>query len=185
MDTNPARLAADCTRFEAELGGIPCITDPAVVRQKSRDFFWYSPILKAQLDHKMADIVVCPRTENEVVTVAVQCARWRVPLTLRGGGTGNYGQAVDEYTRNHTTLHALRRDKTVTYLRTLFSADRQLEFIRVGSRVTCRGLSVVRYTTEAWLNEIVAFHESRRVLIADPHALLNPGKMRSYVSSAA
>lgn len=38
--------------------------------------------------------MACPRTEAEVITVAAQCARWRVPLTVRGGGTGNYGQAV-------------------------------------------------------------------------------------------
>src|SRR5947209_19813063 len=94
MDIPAPNAPADWTRFEAELGGIPCITDPAAVRQKSRDFFWYSPILKAQLDRKTADIVACPRTEAEVVTVAAQCARWRVPLTVRGGGTGNYGQAV-------------------------------------------------------------------------------------------
>ncbi len=452
MDSIARHSTADWMKFEAELGGVPCITDPAVVRQKSRDFFWYSPILKAQLDHKTADIVVCPRTEADVVAVAAQCARWRVPLTVRGGGTGNYGQAVPleggvvldmtaldrilaledglltvepgrkmgdidaatrpqgwelrmhpstkrtatiggfvaggsggagsitwgglrdagnvvsarvvsceavprivtltgdavagvnhaygttgiitalslamapvqpwmdlvagfddfdaaarfglalgmadgiakklvtavaaplpemfrgldiaagqhivlamvarqglvpwddllrahdglellratsdeagrapiyEYTWNHTTLHALRRDKSVTYLQTLFPADRQLElvaemraafpdelmthleFIRVGGRVTCSGLPVIRYTTEARLNEIVAFHESRGVMIAnphyytledgaghkrvgesqpamkaemDPHALLNPGKMRSYVPSAA
>ena len=33
----------DWTRFEADLNGIPCITDPALVRQKSRDFFRYAP----------------------------------------------------------------------------------------------------------------------------------------------
>ena len=444
----------DWTRFAAELDGIPTITDPALVRQKSRDFFWYSPILKAQLNRMSADIVACPRTEAEVVAVAAQCARWRVPLTVRGGGTGNYGQAVPlhggvvlettaldaivalqdglltvgpgrklvdidaitrpqgwelrmhpstkrtatiggfvaggsggagsiawgglrdagtivsarvvsceatprvvtltgdavagvnhaygttgiiteltiamapaqpwmdlvamfdsfdaaarfglalgqadgiakklvtavaaplpewfrglelppgahivlaivarhglvpwddllrrhggrealrapsddadagrtpvyEYTWNHTTLHALRHDKTVTYLQCLFPADRQLElvaemcaafpdelmqhleFIRVGGRVTCSALPVIRYTTEARLAEIVAHHEARGVSIAnphfytledgaghkrvgdgqpalkadmDPHALLNPGKMRSYRAEAA
>ena len=84
----------DWTAFAVELGDIPVITEPALVRQKSRDFFWYSPILKAQVDHKTADIVVCPRTEAEVVATAALCARHRVPLTVRGGGTGNYGQAV-------------------------------------------------------------------------------------------
>ena len=86
--------ATDWTRFAAELDGIPVITDPALVRQKSRDFFWYSPILKEQLNDKTADLVVCPRDEQDVVRVAGQCARWGVPLTVRGGGTGNYGQAV-------------------------------------------------------------------------------------------
>ena len=84
----------DWPRFVADLGAIPTITDPALVRQKSRDFFWYSPILKAQLNDKSADLVVCPRTEAEVVATAALCAQRRVPLTVRGGGTGNYGQAV-------------------------------------------------------------------------------------------
>ncbi len=444
----------DWTQFATDLGDIPTITEPALVRQKSRDFFWYSPILKAQLNRKSADIVACPRTEADVVAIAAQCARWRVPLTVRGGGTGNYGQAVPleggvvldmtgldrvlgladglltaeagcklididaatvpqgwelrmhpstkrtatlggfvaggsggvgsitwgglrdrgnvvaarvvsceaeprivtltgdavsgvnhaygttgiimaltvamapvqpwmdvvagfddfdaaarfglalgqadgiakklvtaveapladnfrgldlppgaqvvlaivarhglaawsdllrehggrellraasddaidgrapiyEYTWNHTTLHALRVDKGVTYLQSLFPADRalelvaemraafpgelfmHLEFQRVGGQVTCSGLPIVRYTTEARMAEIVAHHEARGVLIAnphfytledgaghkrvgedqpalkaemDPHALLNPGKMRSYQPAAA
>ena len=81
-------------RFAAELGDIPTITEPALVRQKSRDFYWYSPILKKQLDRKCADLIVVPRSEADVIAVAAKCATWRVPLTLRGGGTGNYGQAV-------------------------------------------------------------------------------------------
>ena len=84
----------DWTRFAAELGDTPVITEPALVRQKSRDFFWYSPILKAQLNRKSADLIVCPRNEADVIRTAAQCARYRVPLTVRGGGTGNYGQAV-------------------------------------------------------------------------------------------
>ncbi len=84
----------DWQRFAAELGAIPTITDPALVRQKSRDFYWYSPILKKQLDRKFADLVVVPRTEEDVIAVAAKCAKWQVPLTIRGGGTGNYGQAV-------------------------------------------------------------------------------------------
>ncbi len=440
----------DWRQFAAELGDIPVIAEPALVRQKSRDFYWYSPILKPQLDRKFADLVVCPRSEAEVVRVAAQCARWRAPLTARGAGTGNYGQAVPleggvviemtamnrilsledgllavepgkklvdidaetrpmgwelrmhpstkrtatiggfvaggsggagsitwgglrdagnvvsarvvscepeprivtltgeavagvnhaygttgiitaltlamapvqpwvdvaaafddfdaaaafclalgladgiakklvtavaaplpeyfrgmdappgahvalaivarhglvawddllrrhggreflratsddpadgrtpiyEYTWNHTTLHALRRDRGVTYLQCLFPADRQLqlvaemraafpdelmmhlEFIRVGGRVTCSGLPVIRFTTAERMAEIVAIHERAGVSIANPHfytledgaghkrvgegqpalkaemdpfALLNPGKMRSFV----
>jgi FAD/FMN-containing dehydrogenase len=84
----------DWPGFAAELGDIPVITEPALVRQKSRDFFWYSPILKAQLNRKSAELVVCPRNEADVIATVALCARHRVPLTVRGGGTGNYGQAV-------------------------------------------------------------------------------------------
>jgi FAD/FMN-containing dehydrogenase len=78
----------------AELGDIPVVTDSKVVRRRSRDFFWYSPVLNAQLDGKSADLIVSPRDECDVVRTAAACARHRVPITVRAGGTGNYGQAV-------------------------------------------------------------------------------------------
>jgi len=64
------------------------------VRRRSRDFFWYSPVLNEQLDGKSADLIVAPRDETDVVRTAAACARHRVPVTVRAGGTGNYGQAV-------------------------------------------------------------------------------------------
>src|ERR1700751_886849 len=73
---------------------MPLVTDPKVVRRRSRAFFWYSPILNEQLDGKSADLIVVPRDENDVVRAAAACARHRVPITVRAGGTGNYGQAV-------------------------------------------------------------------------------------------
>ena len=87
---SPSRLAA----LRDELSGIATADDAATLKLKSRDFFWFSPILKPLLDDKRADLVVMPRTKDEVLRVAAACARHRVPLTVRGGGTGNYGQAV-------------------------------------------------------------------------------------------
>ena len=84
------RLAA----LRRELAGIATADDPATLKLKSRDFFWFSPILKPLLDDKRADLVAAPRDKDEVLRVAAACAKHRVPLTVRGGGTGNYGQAV-------------------------------------------------------------------------------------------
>jgi len=78
----------------ADLGDIPVVTDASVVRKRSRDFFWYSPILNEALAGKSADLIATPRDEADVIRVAAACARHRVPLTVRAGGTGNYGQAV-------------------------------------------------------------------------------------------
>jgi FAD/FMN-containing dehydrogenase len=77
-----------------DLGDIPVVTESKVVRRRSRDFFWYSPILNEQLDGKSADLIVTPRNEKDVISTAAACARHRVPITVRAGGTGNYGQAV-------------------------------------------------------------------------------------------
>ena len=38
--------------------------------------------------------MISPRNEADVIRVAAACFRHRVPITARGGGTGNYGQAV-------------------------------------------------------------------------------------------
>jgi len=70
------------------------IDNPQVVERLSRDFFWYSPVLKKQLDGKTADVVVQPVNAEEVQRVLGFCFANEVPVTARGSGTGNYGQAV-------------------------------------------------------------------------------------------
>ncbi|MEM9430163.1 MAG: FAD-binding oxidoreductase [Pseudomonadota bacterium] len=66
----------------------------SAIRAKSRDFFWYSPVLKDRLDHLVADFVVSPKSEAEVIEVLKVCHANDVPVTTRGAGTGNYGQAM-------------------------------------------------------------------------------------------
>jgi FAD/FMN-containing dehydrogenase len=80
--------------FLEDITGIEVIDNPQSVRLKSRDYFWYSPILNEQLRKSWAHIVVVPNSQDEVMRVASACAKWKVPVTPRGGGTGNYGQAV-------------------------------------------------------------------------------------------
>jgi FAD/FMN-containing dehydrogenase len=80
--------------LRAQLGDLAVISDPMGLRRKSRDFFWFSPILKTELEGRHADLIVLPKTRDELVRIASLCAIHRVPLTVRGGGTGNYGQAV-------------------------------------------------------------------------------------------
>jgi FAD/FMN-containing dehydrogenase len=86
--------ARDLERFVATLGGVPHTRDAAALRVKSADFSWFSPIMSAALAGRLAELVVAPRNEEEVVRVASACARLRVPLVARGSGTGNFGQAV-------------------------------------------------------------------------------------------
>ncbi|MGO7426671.1 FAD-binding oxidoreductase, partial [Rhizobium ruizarguesonis] len=85
---------ADYQKIKKELEGIAVEDNPALVRQKSRDFYWYSPVLKAQLDNVTADLVVTPKTEEEVIRTLKVAYAHGVPVTPRGAGTGNYGQAM-------------------------------------------------------------------------------------------
>ncbi|KAB7554154.1 FAD-binding oxidoreductase, partial [Verminephrobacter sp. Larva24] len=92
MNANPG--AVDWAAVRADLHGLHLITAPGQRKQLSKDFYWYSPILSAQLDHCVADLVVKVSTEDDVRQVAAVAARWHLPLTVRAGGTGNYGQCV-------------------------------------------------------------------------------------------
>ena len=84
----------DIDTLKRRLGPIRFEDNPALVRQKSRDFFWYSPVLKRQLDAVVGDIVVSPADTAEVVETLRLAHELGIPVTPRGSGTGNYGQAM-------------------------------------------------------------------------------------------
>ena len=64
------------------------------LKKFSKDFFDYSPILINELKDCLADIVVRPLSIDAIIVVAQICNKYSTPLTLRGSGTGNYGQCV-------------------------------------------------------------------------------------------
>ena len=70
------------------------LTQPELVEQLSRDFYWYSPVLRKQLDGKVGDLVVQPVSAAEIQSVLRYCHAHNLAVTARGAGTGNYGQAV-------------------------------------------------------------------------------------------
>jgi len=87
-------MTPNAAAAKAALSHLEIDDNPVSIRAKSRDFFWYSPVLKARLDHVAADFVVAPRSEAEVIEVLRVCHAHDVPVTTRGAGTGNYGQAM-------------------------------------------------------------------------------------------
>lgn len=79
---------------KAALAHLDIEENAAAIKSKSRDFFWYSPVLKDRLDHLEADFVVSPKDETEVIEILEVCFAHDCPVTTRGAGTGNYGQAM-------------------------------------------------------------------------------------------
>ena len=73
--------------FRSALDGLELIDNPMQLRLRSRDYYWYSPILKRELDGKAADLIVVPRSIEQVVRTAAACARFSVPLVVRLEGT--------------------------------------------------------------------------------------------------
>src|SRR5271154_2145072 len=80
----------------ASLLGDPArvLTHPQTVEQLSRDFYWYSPVLRKQLDGKVGDLVVQPLATPGFREVLRYCQIHDLPVPARGAVTGNYGQAV-------------------------------------------------------------------------------------------
>ncbi|GAB4236816.1 MAG: FAD-binding oxidoreductase [Stanieria sp.] len=87
-DLNPYQAIAN------ELQGIEIITESNQITKLSLDYYHFSPILYEQLKDKRADLVVRPSNEAEVIEIAKLCYGHQVPLTVRGAGTGNYGQCI-------------------------------------------------------------------------------------------
>jgi len=83
-------------------------------RRLSRDAYDYSPVLRPQLATAQAELVVCPTTVEQVKAVAAACAQHQVPLTMRGAGTGNYGQAVPLLGGVLLTMTGLQTIRSVT-----------------------------------------------------------------------
>ena len=84
----------DLESLIAELAGLEIVTDVAQVTKLSQDYYTYSPLLQEALSDKRGDVVVKVTSEAEVLRVAKVCVKHKIPLTVRGAGTGNYGQCV-------------------------------------------------------------------------------------------
>ena len=85
------------TRVQALCAALPeldWISSAFQLKRLSKDFHWFSPILKNDLADCVADLAVKPRNVEELRQIVAACSAAVIGMTLRGGGTGNYGQAV-------------------------------------------------------------------------------------------
>jgi FAD/FMN-containing dehydrogenase len=69
-------------------------TQPQARARASIDGSGLSPIIAAKLPLGLADIVVFPAGAGQIAEVVAAAARHRVNVTVRGKGTGNYGQGI-------------------------------------------------------------------------------------------
>jgi FAD/FMN-containing dehydrogenase len=86
------RLAAAMSSIISDPARV--LTAPQVLKRLSHDFYWYSPILRPKLANKNGEIAVQPVSLDEVLAVLRYAGRNEIPVTVRGAGTGNYGQCV-------------------------------------------------------------------------------------------
>lgn len=139
--------------------------------------------------------------QHAVISLVAEESEGLCPeLLTRHRGTGAIRQYADdaraanaslmEYCWNHTTLHALKIDTSLTYLQTAFNylnypqqiiemekhfageVISHIEFLRDNDgNITASGLQLIRYTTEERLNEIMQIFRDHDVKINNPHVL--------------
>jgi len=76
------------------LGDRAVSAEPRIRERASVDGAWMSPILSAQLPLGLADLVAFPTSAEQIAAVVGAASRHGVGITVRGKGTGNYGQGI-------------------------------------------------------------------------------------------
>jgi FAD/FMN-containing dehydrogenase len=84
-------LAAELARH---LGRNEVLVDDATRLSASTDWAHMSPVLQPMLPGGVADVVARPRDAAGIAAAVGAAHRHRVPVTVRGQGTGNYGQGI-------------------------------------------------------------------------------------------
>lgn len=139
-------------------------------------------------------------TDEPPPVVARLAASWGGRVTFHDPprqGAARGAQLYD-YTWNHTTQWAMKADTSLTYLQDRFDIDRMedqmrrrkaafpgevfehVEFIKADGQVAAAGLSIVRFSGEKRLNELIAHCEADDIRVANPHTCYLDDDTRWY-----
>lgn len=124
MTTAVSALADDLTRL---LGDAAVSVDPRARRVASTDWAHLSPVLSAKLPAGLADVVAYPATADEIAVAVAAAHRRQVPVTPRGQGTGNYGQAIP--LRDGLVVDTSRADKVLDVGEGYLTAEAGASFV--------------------------------------------------------
>nr|BFF14961.1 hypothetical protein GCM10025699_62640 [Microbacterium flavescens] len=91
---SPEALVALEGELRTLLGERGVSVELAAREKASLDGSRLSPVISEQLPLGLADLVAYPATAEQIAEVVAAAVRHGVPITPRGKGTGNYGQAI-------------------------------------------------------------------------------------------
>jgi FAD/FMN-containing dehydrogenase len=146
-------LTADLT---AELGTEAVLTDEGARLSASTDWAHMSPVLKPILPGGVADIVVCPRDAAGIAAAVGAAHRHRVPVTVRGQGTGNYGQGIPLY--GGLVIDTSRANRVISVGDGEITAEAGASFVMLekAARATGQELSILPSTIGSTIGGFIA-----------------------------
>jgi alkyldihydroxyacetonephosphate synthase len=80
--------------FLDRIGDVPVLTDPEARRERALDTYWKAAALARDGRGLLPDVVVRPRTAQEVADTLAAAADEGVAIVPRGGGSGSQGGAI-------------------------------------------------------------------------------------------
>jgi len=90
----PDALTSLTAELSRVLGEDAVTRDEAARLTASTDWAHMSPVLRPMLPGGVADVVARPADADGIAAAVGAAHRHRVPITVRGQGTGNYGQGI-------------------------------------------------------------------------------------------
>ena len=129
------------------LGERAVSTDPAVRARCSADGSYLSPIIQAQLPLGLADLVAFPETAELIAETVAAAVRHGVPITPRGKGTGNYGQAIPM--RGGLVLDLSRARQILEVADGLITAEAGASLVALERAANATGQQILMYPSTA------------------------------------
>ena len=142
---------ADVTALVAELtdllGADGVSTADAALDKASADGSWLSPVIKEQLPLGRAEVVAFPPDAESIAATVAAAVRHGVPVTPRGKGTGNYGQAIPM--AGGLVLDMSRARTIVEIVDGALTADAGATFVELERAAEAAGQQILMYPSTA------------------------------------
>ena len=140
----PLPAAADPAQLEAlaadlRAAGLEPLRGAGALAGLAADGFVYSPVLQPLLQGLGPQLGVRAESTEQVLQVAAGCARHGVSLTLRGAGTGNYGQAVPLAGGLVLELSGLNRLRSLDPDTGVFTAEAAMPLVELEQQLQAQG----------------------------------------------
>ena len=115
-----------------------------------------SPVLEPILPGGVADVVVCPRDAAGIAAAVGAAHRHRVPVTVRGQGTGNYGQGIPLF--GGLVIDTSRANRVISVGDGEITAEAGASFVMMEKAARARGqeLSILPSTVGSTIGGFIA-----------------------------